>query len=418
MRFNSLLPLVACSLGTFLLLVHTTIVTVSLPAIENDLDAGFAGGQWIINGYTVALGACLLAAGAAGDVAGHRTVFRRGLALFTLATVMCGLAPTAPLLIAARITQGIGGAAMLASMIPLLVHTYVRRQRTTALALWSVASALGGTVGTVCGGLVAHPDTWRLPFLASVPLALGDLVTTQFMTTQKRASPRDRRPVDLGGTVLTVAFTGSLVLAVTSAGQSGFASPLFIVSTTCALASIIALVTVERRIRLPALPPSMFASRRFTGTLVVGFAYYLAAFGPLPALAIWLSGEGFSATAASLILAIQQVGFVGAAMLIRVPEKRHGRAVVIGLAIIAGGTLLGALVAVASLPAAWMIAPMIVSGTGAGIVTPILPHRATDAVTASLAGAASGSFNAARQIGLAVGVAACSGLAHAVTGSR
>jgi len=409
------LTLTACCLGTFLLLVHTTAATVSVAAIARDLDAGFAQGQWIINGYSLAVGALLLAAGAVGDALDHRRVFVSGMVVFILGTTGCAAAPTASVLIASRVVQGVGGAALLASMIPLLVHSYTGRQRATALAIWSVCSAMGGTIGTLGSGLLAQPSLWRWLFIASLPVAVTGLVIAVVITDGAPDGGPARR-LDWLGTGWTIGVLGSATFALTAAGEFGIASRWTLGAIGVTLISITGLVTTERRVAAPALPPGLFASRQFVGAVVTAFAYYLAAFGPLPTMALWLTGfGGLDPAAAAALLAVQQVGFIVVAALLRVPERHHTAALALGMIAIVVGVLLAAVVVAAALPASVMLGPLVLSGAGAGVVTPILPHRATEAAAPALAGAAAGTLNAVRQFGLAAGVAACSAVARATT---
>lgn len=415
--FKRRLPLIACSIGTFLL-VHTTAATVSVTAIERDLGAGPAEGLWIINGYSLAVAALLLAAGVAGDVLAHRRVFLGGMAVFLLGTAACAIAPTAAVLIAARIVQGAGGAGLLASMIPLLVHEYTGRRRAAALAIWSVCSALGGTVGTLGSGVFAHPGTWRWPFIASLPLAATAAALALAMPAQRPGDGAPRRSLDWAGAVWTIALMGSATFALAAAGGFGIGSAWTLGAIALAAASVAGVVVTERRVARPALPPSLFQSGPFTASITTAFAYYFAAFGPLPAMAAWLSRTGaLDPSTAAALLAVQQIGFILVASLARVPERLHAAALVLSMAAIALGVLCGTAVVLMSLPAPLMLVSLTLSGAGAGLATPILPHRVTEATTPSLAGAAAGTMNAARQFGLAAGVAACGAVAASSGGT-
>lgn len=416
MTFKSSLTLIACCLGTFLLLVHTTSATVSVSAIQADLHAGFAEGQWIINAFTLAVGALLIAGGAVGDVIGHRHVFTAGMVAFVAGTTTCGLAPSAGMLIAGRLIQGVGGAAILASMIPLIVHTYTGQRRAVALSIWSISSAAGGTAGTLGSGVLAHPGTWRWLFLGSLPFAIAALVASVAMVVELPDDSRQRGRFDIPGMVSTVILAGSATFTLISVGEFGIASASTLGAATLAIIALAGLVLIERRSKSPALPPALFRNRAFVATIITAFAYYLAAFGPLPVLAIWLTtSTGMGPAVAGALLAVQQVGFILAAALARVPEKRHGMAVLVGMAMIVAGVLLAAAIVFASLPTPLILVSLVLSGGGAGLVTPILPHRATEAAAPSLAGAAAGTFNTARQLGLAFGVAACSAVAQIST---
>ena len=145
-------PLVTCALATFLLLAFTTVVTVSAESIAGRLGAGFAVAQWIIDAYTLALAALVVAMGTLGDRLGHRRLFLSGLILFGVASAACATATSGGLLVAARAVQGVGGAAIFGTVVPLLTQHYHARARGIAFAVWGAVAGIGSTVGTIAGG--------------------------------------------------------------------------------------------------------------------------------------------------------------------------------------------------------------------------------------------------------------------------
>lgn len=154
-------PLIACCLATFLLLAYTTIVTVSVSQIVDDLGATFTVGQWIISAYTLGLAALVVALGTMGDRIGHRQLFLLGLGVFAAASMACGAAPSGGLLVTARAVQGLGGAALFATAVPLLTQCYRAHRRAVAFAVWGAIAGAGSTVGTVAGGAVTQYLSWR-----------------------------------------------------------------------------------------------------------------------------------------------------------------------------------------------------------------------------------------------------------------
>ncbi|ANH94525.1 multidrug transporter [Streptomyces sp. SAT1] len=447
------LPLAACCLGTFLLLLYTSIVTVALPGIGAGLGADHGAQQWVIDVYTLALAGLLLGAGAIGDALGSRRVCLAGLAGFTLATLACGLATSPGLLIAARAGQGVAGAAMLATIVPLIGLTYARPgQRATAFAVWGAVAGAASAVGTVCGGVLTEYAGWRWLFLGSLPLCAGALALAARSLPHATVPPPpdpapDRAPdrvpdparepghapgpdraarglfrtgVDWPGIVLvSVAVTG-LAYAVIAGGESGWGAPNSLAGWLAALGAGGGFVLAERRCPRPILPPALVTAPRFAAVLLAAFGYYFAAFGALPALATWMqTGLGLASSAVSLVLVVQLVVFVAVSGLV----SRHLHALHPAWTLGAGTILVGvgALIAtaVAGRPDWPVLLPFLVlSGVGAGVVSPVLPAVAIATAPPHHAGAAGGAANAVRQLGLTLGVAVCGTLTRTSTAPR
>ncbi|QKG24072.1 MFS transporter [Actinomadura verrucosospora] len=408
-------PLAACCLGTFLLLLYTTVTTVALPSIGADLHAGFGARQWIIDVYTLALAGPLLGAGALGDALGPGRLYPAGSAVFGLATLACGLAASPPWLIAARAVQGTAGAAMFASILPLIGSSYTGRAKATAFAVWGAVAGAASAVGTVGGGVLAEYAGWRWTFLGALPLcvlALAMAVRFPPPAGPAKGRPRPGRAAGAadwpGITTITIAVTAS-VYAVIAAGESGWTGPGPVVGWLTATVAMTAFVLVERAASRPVLPPALFATPGFAGVLLVAFGYYFAAFGALPGLAAWLQADvGLGALATSLALVTQLLTFIAVSGLAggRLHALRPRWTLGAGTVLVGIGALTGiTLNAGSSRPA--LLPFLILSGIGAGIVSPVLPAVAMASVPARHAGTAGAAANAARQFGLTLGVAVC-----------
>ncbi|WP_204354902.1 MFS transporter, partial [Mycolicibacterium setense] len=252
-------PLATCCLGTFLLLAYTTVVTVSAPVIAESVGSGFAVSQWIIDVYTLALAALVLAMGSLGDRIGHRQLFLIGLAGLGTASVACAAATTGGMLIAARGAQGIGGAAVFATVVPLLTQCYDGRARGIAFAVWGAVAGAGSTVGTVAGGAVTEFVTWRWLFVAAVPIC-AVAVTIGAISLPRERPARTR--VDVAGTaLLTTAMTGT-TFAVINGGEHGWTTAGTLGGIAVAAASVLFLIPAPRRAAPPGLPPPLFATHR------------------------------------------------------------------------------------------------------------------------------------------------------------
>lgn len=412
-------PLAAGCLGTFLLLLYTSIVTVALPRIGTDLDAGFAAQQWVVDVYTVALAGLLMGAGAIGDAYGTRRVYLIGLVGFSGATLVCGIAPTVGWLIAARAAQGVTGAAMFATIPPLIGLVYVQpRQKAVAFAVWGAVAGAAAAVGTVSGGLLAQYAGWRWLFLGAFPICVFGLVLAARVMPRRSESGRKSHQravhIDWCGIALITTSVTSLAYGVIAAGESSWQSAGAIYGVLLAVAAAIGFVSVERTITHPMLPVGLLTSPQFAGVLVAAFAYYFATFGALPGIATWMQTRlGLGALAVSLVLVAQLIVFISVSGLLSHRLQHLHPSWTLGAATIVVG--LGALtgVAVAAIPDWPIILPfLILSGLGAGIVSPVLPSVALAAAPNRYAGAASSAANAARQLGLSLGVATCGTLSR------
>lgn len=419
-------PLVACCLGTFLLLLYTSIVTVALPSVGTGLHAGFASQQWIINAYTLALAGLLLGAGAISDALDSRRVYLAGLVGFTLATLACGLAPSPAWLIGARACQGAAGAAMFASILPLIGLTYTHsRQQATAFAVWGAVAGAASATGTVSGGVLSEYAGWRWMFLGALPLCLGTLVLTArslppTVPAPSPASPRTGRPVDWPGIALISVAVTAWTYAVVAGGESGWSAPDSILAWLVTAGAAGAFVLVERASRRPVLPLDLFATPPFVGVLLAAFGYYFATFGALPAIATWMQSRlGVGSSVASLVLVVQLVVFVAVSALIG--ERLHGLrpswTLGGGTVLVGVGALTGTATMLLTSEAEWpaLLPFLVLSGVGAGVASPVLPAVAIAAVPVHYAGTASAAANAARQLGLALGVAVCGTITHSAT---
>src|SRR3954462_11316872 len=169
-------PLVTVCLGTFMLLVDVTIVNVALPQMATDLQTSFNSLQWVIDGYALSLGVLLLGAGSLGDRFGHRRFYLGGLVVFALSSLACGLATDASWLIAARVVQGVGAAAMFTTTFALLNSAYQGRERGVAYGVWGGVSGAAAAIGPILGGILTETLNWRWIFLVNLPISVAAIV--------------------------------------------------------------------------------------------------------------------------------------------------------------------------------------------------------------------------------------------------
>ena len=405
-------PLVACSLGTFLLLLYTSIATVALPDIGVALHASYAQLQWVVDVYTLALAGLLLGAGSIGDAFGARRVYLIGIAVFTIATLAAGLALTPTWLIVARAAQGIAGAAMFATIPALIAGAYTEaRHRAIAFAVWGAVAGAASAVGTVAGGVLTQLFGWQWLFLGAVPLCALSLwlVVRTLPTGPDTPQHGAARSLDWPGMITVSIAMSACVYAVIAASELGWSAPRPLIGFAVSALAWVSFVFAERRASAPILPGSLLRSAAFLMVLLAAFGYYFAAFGALPAIAIWLQQQlGVDPISVSLILVTQLVLFVAASALLS--HRFNGRSITwrLGLPLLTIG--IGAATGFAAQGASgwWVLLPfLLLSGLGAGLISPALPMLALDSAPNGYAAAASSAPNAARQLGLALGVAVC-----------
>ena len=399
------LPLVVVSLGTFMLLIDVTIVNVALPDMATSLSTSFSALQWVVDAYALALAALLLGIGGLADLVGHRRSYVAGLSLFALSSLVCGLAPNAGVLIAARAVQGIGGAAMFATTFALLNTEYRGRERGLAYGIWGAVSGAAAAIGPVLGGLLTEGLSWNWIFFVNLPVSVVAIaLSLRVITADRPAGGR----VDLAGTgtftVAAAALTFGLIRASdTSWGRFSSWGPMVL-----AVVAFITFVLVERRSDHAMVDLSLFGRRSFVGTLLAALTLNIAAFAVLTYTSIWLQSViGLSPIQAGLVgLPLAGAAFLASAGIGRLLHDRApGPIIGGGLLLIGIGACLDALMLGdrSSWPA--LVAGFLVIGVGVGMATPTLSSSAMAAVPVQRGGMASGMVNTMRQLGFAIGIA-------------
>ncbi len=285
------LTLVACILGSGIALVDGTVVNVALPSIQRDLGGGLAGQQWVSNGYLLTLGSLILVGGSLGDLFGERRIFALGVVGFGFASLLCALAPSISLLIAARALQGVAGALLTPASLAVIVSTFAERERGAAIGAWTAWGSIAAALGPLVGGELLDLTSWRWIFVINLPLAAVCLML--IYTAVRASSPRDARPrVDFAGGVLCTLGLGGAVFAFIEQPRLGWSSPAVVGSLLAGIALLAIFLVYERLARHPMLPLHLFARRNFA----VGNVETLAMYGGLSVLFFFL------------VLFLQQVG--------------------------------------------------------------------------------------------------------------
>ena len=398
-------PLIAVCLGTFLLLVDVTIVVVALPAIAGQFDAGFADLQWVLDGYALALAALVLGAGSLADRYGRRRAYLFGLGLFATASLLCALAPNEQALVAARVLQGVGGAAMFATTVAILNVTYRGRDRGVAFGVWGAVNGAAAAAGPIVGGLLTEHAGWRWIFLVNLPVCLVAVWFTRRGVTESRG-PQGR--FDLAGTVAFTVAAGAVTLGLIRGGIAGWTDPSTLVAFAVSLVAAVVFGTVERRSDHPMLDLGLFRRPAFSALIAAALLTQAAAFAYLPYTMVWLQQVlGNGPVRAGLVGALPMAAaalVVGAFAGHRLQRIAPRVTVGGGLLLIAAGNLLQSFLDSGSTGSA-LVPGLIVVGLGVGTVLPALSSAVLAAVPPERSGMAGGALNTFRQLGFALGVA-------------
>ncbi|HVS29711.1 MAG TPA: MFS transporter [Solirubrobacteraceae bacterium] len=256
------LTLVACILGSSIVLLDGTIVNVALPTIQRSLGGGLAAQQWVVNGYLLMLGSMILIGGSLGDVFGERRVFAAGVVGFGLTSLLCAVAPTIELLVAGRALQGIAGALLTPSSLAVIVATFPESERGSAIGSWTAWGALATIVGPLGGGELLSVASWRWIFLINLPFVA--LCLALILAVVPRSEPRGSRHVDFTGAALCALGLGGTVFALIEQPRLGWGSPAVVGPLLAGLALLGIFLLFERRAKQPMLPLSLFARRNFS----------------------------------------------------------------------------------------------------------------------------------------------------------
>ncbi len=272
--------IVATVLGSGIAMLDATVVGIALPSIGRDFHGGVGTLQWVVTGYSLTLAAFLLLGGALGDRFGRKRVFSIGIVWFAAASAVCGIAPNAGLLVAARVVQGIGGALLTPGSLAILQASFRPDDRARAIGAWSGLGGVAGAAGPLVGGYLIAIGSWRWVFFINLPVSAAVLVITARHVPESR-DPTSTGRVDTAGAALAVVFLAGLTYGLIEAPTRGWTSPAVAACLVVAGLAAPAFLLVEHRQAHPMLPLRLFRSRQFSGANAVTFAVYGALGGAL-----------------------------------------------------------------------------------------------------------------------------------------
>ena len=398
--------LTAVCVATFMLLLDITVVNVALPDLQEDLDASFEDLQWVIDAYTLSLAALMVTAGVLADRYGRRRLFEIGLVVFTIASLLCALAPGAAELNAARALQGVGGAIMFATGLALIASVFFGRERGTALGIWGATIGGAVAIGPLVGGALTDAFGWPAVFLINVPIGVLCVVISRLRVEESRAPHAHR--VDWTGTVVFSLALFLLVYGLIRGNAQGWGSAATLLQLGGAVVLLAAFVVIERRVRHPMIELGLFRNRTFTGGSIVAFGLSASMFAMFLYLTLYIqNGLGYSPLETGLrFLPITLVSFfiapiAGNVMHRVAPNFQLG----LGMALVAIGLYLMSGI---ERDSDWttLLPGFVVAGAGVGMVNVVISGVAVGVVPPERSGMASGINSTFRQVGIATGIAA------------
>jgi EmrB/QacA subfamily drug resistance transporter len=405
-RGHRWLVLAICCLSLFIVGIDVTIVNVALPSIGRDLHAPVSGLQWTVDAYSIVVASFLMLSGSTGDRVGRRRTFQTGLALFTLGSLLCSLAPGLGWLVAFRMLQALGGSMLNPVAMSIITNTFTdRAERARAIGVWGSVFGMSMALGPIAGGALVSSVGWRGIFWVNIPVGLAAIALTALFVPESRA-PRARR-VDPVGQVLVVAALAALTYAIIEGPSAGWTSARILGCFGLAAAALIGLAGYEPRRQEPLLDLRFFRSVPFSGATVTAVCAFAALGGFLFLNTLYLQEvRGYSALHAGLytlpmaamtVLLSPVSGRIVAARGPRLPT------VVAGVATLASGVMLTRLARDTSL--GYLILSYVIFGIGSGLVNPPITNAAVSGMPVSQAGVAAGIASTSRQVGTALGVA-------------
>jgi EmrB/QacA subfamily drug resistance transporter len=401
-----MLVLAICCMSLLIVGLDVTVVNVALPSIQHDLHASVSGLQWIISAYALVLASLLMLSGSTADRVGRRRTFQVGLAMFTLGSLLCSLAPSLPLLVVFRMVQAVGGSMLNPVAMSIITNVFTdRTERAQAIGVWGAVIGLSMALGPVVGGVLVSSVGWRSIFWVNIPVGVAAIVLTAlFVPESKAARPRKPDPV---GQVLVIVSLAALVYAIIEGPNRGWTSPEILALFAVAAIAAVGFAGYEKRHREPLLDLRFFGSAPFTGATVIAVLAFACLGGFLLLNTLYLQDvRGYSAVHAGLFMlpmAVMTVLFSPISGRIvgtrgsRLPLAAAGIAITVSALTL---TRLGTGTSALSLVVSYLL-----FGLGFGLVNAPITNTAVSGMPVAQAGVAAAVASTSRQVGQSVGVA-------------
>lgn len=402
-------------LAQFMVILDVTVANVALPSIGADLGLGRAALPWVASAYTLVFGGFLLLGGRLSDIVGRRTTFTVGLAVFTAASLACGLAVDGAMLIAARLAQGAGAALLSPAALSIITTTFHGADRNKALGAWAAIGGTGSAVGVLLGGALTSGPGWEWAFFINVPVGVGVLVAT-FALVDPGARRKVEGRSDWLGAVLMTAMTASLIFGLVNAGGAGWGSATTLVPLPVGVALVVVFVVVERRAAHPLVPIPVLTRRNVVGgnvAMVSGAGLLIASFF---LASLYLQNiAGYSAFETGLTFLPVALGMIVAVHLCsHLPAKVGWRPIAAaGMALAAGGFLWLARLSGDTTALGELLPGFVIAAAGLACMFIVATTSAMHEVDHSEAGLLSGVVNTSHELGASLGIAFVAAIAGA-----
>jgi len=398
--------LAAVSVGLFMIMLDNTVVNVALPSMRRSLHMSLSELEWVVAGYALTFAAFMLTGGKLADYVGRRLIFMVGLAVFTGASLACGLAPNGGFLIGARVVQGLGGALMNPATLSIITATFPPRERGKAIGIWAGVSGMALAIGPLVGGLLTEHVNWNWIFFINVPVGIIGLLAIPLFIDESRDTSHEQR-LDVPGLATSAIGLFSLTYAFIEANNYGWGSSRILGALAVAAVMLVAFVMLEGRQRAPMLDLALFRNRTFSGANASMLFVGLAMFGTFFYVSLYMqnvlnyspveTGASFLPMTLLIIAIAPRAGAL---------TDKIGSRWLVGF----GMTLLAVMLFYYSQLGAsesfWAILPgLLIGGVGMGLTMTPVTAAAMSAVAVDKAGVGSAVLNSSRQVGGSLGIA-------------
>jgi EmrB/QacA subfamily drug resistance transporter len=387
-------------------MLDNTIVNVALPSIQRSLTMSISSLEWIVTAYALTFAALLITGGKLGDLFGRRKMFILGLAIFTLASLACGLAPTAGFLIGARAVQGIGAALMNPATLSIITATFPPKERGQAIGIWAGVSALALAIGPLLGGLIVDNINWHWIFYVNVPVGVVGILVSRLVIKESRDTSHEQS-IDLPGLVTSGLALLSLSYALIEGNRHGWGSPEIIGLFAGAAVLLAVFIWLELRQRLPMLDLGLFRIGAFAGANIVAMLVSLGMFGVFFFISLYVQNVlGYSPTKAGAVFLPMTILIILVAPIAGKLSDRVGSRWLMGagMSILGVSLLLYQRIGVHSSFVS-LLPQLVLGGIGMALTMSPMTSAAMGAVPVEKAGVGSGVLNSFRQMGGSLGIA-------------
>ncbi len=401
-----------------MIMLDNTVVNVALPSIQRDLGADLSELEWIVTGYALTFASLMLVGGKVADAYGRRRIFVTGIVVFTLASLLCGLAESSEMLIGSRVLQGAGAALMNPATLSIIAATFPPRDRGTAIGIWAGTSALALAIGPLVGGLITEHIDWSWIFFVNVPVGVLAIIASLLFIDETR--DETHASLDLPGLTTSALGLFALTYALIEANTYGWTSARIVGAFVLSGVALVAFVVIERRRRDPMLPLELFRNGTYTGANLVVLLVALAMFGVFFFVSLYMQNIlGYSAVQAGAAFLPMTILIILVAPIAGKTSDRIGSRGLMTAGMLLVATQLLLFSRLGADATYWTLVPGFILG-GIGMALTMTPSAAaaTRSVSVDKAGVGSAVLNCARQVGGTMGIAILGAIMAAKAGGE